>query len=261
MDQHERESASSSTADPRPASEPRHRVEVRRDIRIPVRDGLALSANLWLPIPEPDAPARRFPVVLEMIPYRKDDWRWASDEARGQWLAARGFALCRLDIRGTGSSPGIALDEYTAEETLDGYDTVEWLAGRAWCNGNVGMWGISYGGFTAIQVAMLRPPHLRAGLAFRVAPPAARRAVLAARIAGAGLVVADRAHVPDCRLDGRLRRLGHPDARTLRQRPAPGADRQGSTPCPTKPTPARRSTGSMNSCDSSTTGSRGSTTA
>ena len=83
-----------------------------------------------------------------MIPYRKDDWRAASDESRGEWLAARGYAFCRLDIRGTGSSPGIALDEYTARETQDGYDAVEWLAAQPWCNGKVGMWGISYGGFT-----------------------------------------------------------------------------------------------------------------
>ena len=112
--------------------------------------------------PAPRRADDRFPAILEMIPYRKDDWRWASDEARGQWFAARGFAFCRLDIRGTGSSPGIALGEYTVEETQDGYDAVEWLAAQPWSNGNVGMWGISWGGFSAIQVAMLRPPHLRA---------------------------------------------------------------------------------------------------
>ena len=152
--------------DPRPASLPEFLVEVRRDVRVPVRDGLELSANLWLPIAGPGsadgADAPRFPAILEMIPYRKDDWRWASDEARGQWLAARGYAFCRLDIRGTGSSPGTALGEYTVEETNDGYDTVEWLAAQPWSNGNVGMWGISWGGFAAIQVALLQPPHLRA---------------------------------------------------------------------------------------------------
>jgi len=145
--------------DSRPASEPVHDVERRLDVRIPVRDGLELSANLWLPVATVDA---RFPAVLEMIPYRKDDWRANGDEGRGRYLAARGYALCRLDVRGTGSSPGIALDEYTAQETLDGYDAVEWLAAQPWSNGNVGMWGISYGGFTSIQVAALRPPHLKA---------------------------------------------------------------------------------------------------
>ena len=141
---------------------PGYEPQVRWDVRIPVRDGQELSANVWLPRPRPGTPEERFGVILEMIPYGKDSWRRNADTARGEWLAARGLALCRLDVRGTGSSPGVALDEYTEAETLDGYDVVEWLAAQAWCNGNVGMWGISYGGFTAIQVARLRPPHLRA---------------------------------------------------------------------------------------------------
>ena len=104
----------------------------------------------------------RFPAVLEMIPYGKDNWRRNADVARGTYLAQRGYALCRVDVRGTGSSGGVALDEYTEAETLDGYDAVEWLAAQPWCDGAVGMWGISYGAFTSIQVAKLRPPHLRA---------------------------------------------------------------------------------------------------
>ena len=107
------------------ASAPEHEVEARWDVRIPVRDGLGLSANLWLPVPPSGRPDERFPVILEMIPYGKDNWRRNSDTARGEWLAARGFALCRLDVRGTGSSPGVALDEYTEAETHDGYDAVE----------------------------------------------------------------------------------------------------------------------------------------
>ena len=102
------------------------------------------------------------PAILEMIPYGKDNWRRNADTARGEWFAARGYALCRVDVRGTGSSGGVALDEYTEDETRDGFDAVEWLAAQPWCTGAVGMWGISYGGFTAIQVAKLRPPHLRA---------------------------------------------------------------------------------------------------
>ena len=80
---------------------------------------------------------------------------------RRSWRA-RGYALCRVDVRGTGSSGGVALDEYTEAETHDGFDAVEWLAAQPWCTGAVGMWGISYGAFTSIQVAKLRPPHLRA---------------------------------------------------------------------------------------------------
>jgi putative CocE/NonD family hydrolase len=146
--------------DPRPASEPSFDVQVEWDVRIPARDFVELSANIWRPVTK-DA-ATRVPAILEMIPYGKDNWRRAADMARGEWFAARGFALCRVDVRGTGSSFGVALDEYTADETRDGYDAVEWLATQPWCDGNVGMWGISYGGFTAIQVAALRPPHLRA---------------------------------------------------------------------------------------------------
>src|SRR5512140_199199 len=155
----------SNPAAPEPACEacrPRYEPEVRLDVRVPVRDGLELAANLWLPRPGPDAPGETFPVILEMIPYGKDSWRRNSDTGRGEWLATRGFGLCRLDVRGTGGSPGIAPDEYAEAETLDGYDAVEWLAAQPWCNGHVGMWGISYGGFTSIQVAKLRPPHLRA---------------------------------------------------------------------------------------------------
>jgi len=148
--------------DPRPASEPSHEFRVDWDARIPARDGVEMSANIWRPLPHPDGTAERFPAILEMIPYGKDNWRRAADTTRGEWFAARGYALCRVDVRGTGSSGGVALDEYTADETRDGYDAVEWLAAQPWCDGSVGMWGISYGGFTAIQVAALRPPHLRA---------------------------------------------------------------------------------------------------
>ena len=144
--------------DERAASPARFTTTVDWDVRIPARDGIELSANIWRPL---DAPGT-VPAILEMIPYGKDNWRRAADMTRGAWFAARGYALCRLDVRGTGSSGGVALDEYTADETRDGFDAVEWLAGQPWCDGNVGMWGISYGGFTAIQVAMLRPPHLRA---------------------------------------------------------------------------------------------------
>ncbi len=135
-------------------------VEIRYHTGIPVRDGLVLSANLFLPVARHSG--EQFPAILEMIPYRKDDWRYPADHTRMRYFAERGFVGCRLDIRGTGSSPGIALDEYTLAETQDGYDAVAWLAAQPWCNGNIGMWGISYGGFTAIQVAMMQPPALKA---------------------------------------------------------------------------------------------------
>ena len=147
----------------RPVSPPRHEIATEWDVRIRVRDGVELSANLWRPRPHPDdPPATTFPAILELIPYGKDNWRRNADIGRGEYFARRGYTFCRVDVRGTGSSGGIALDEYTEDETRDGFEVVEWLAGQPWCDGNVGMWGISYGGFTSIQVAKLRPPHLRA---------------------------------------------------------------------------------------------------
>ena len=147
----------------RPARPPRHEIATEWDVRVPMRDGIVLSANLWRPLPHPDdPPGARFPAILELIPYGKDNWRRNADIGRGEYFARRGFALCRVDVRGTGSSGGIALDEYTEDETRDGVELVEWLAAQPWCSGSVGMWGISYGGFTSIQVAKRRPPHLRA---------------------------------------------------------------------------------------------------
>ena len=69
----------------RPASQPRHRVAALLDVRIPVSDGLELSANVWLPEPLTDEPGpTTFPAILEMVPYRKDDWRAASDASHGE---------------------------------------------------------------------------------------------------------------------------------------------------------------------------------
>jgi putative CocE/NonD family hydrolase len=137
-----------------------YEVQIRYNLCLPTRDGLELSANLFLPVER--TPGEKFPAILEMIPYRKDDWRASFDRQLMTYFAQRGFAGCRVDVRGTGSSQGVALDEYTEAETQDGYDAVEWLAAQPWCNGQVGMWGISYGGFTSIQVAKLQPPHLKA---------------------------------------------------------------------------------------------------
>ncbi|HVL53961.1 MAG TPA: CocE/NonD family hydrolase, partial [Vitreimonas sp.] len=147
----------------RPASAARHDVETLWDVRIAVRDGVELSANIWRPASAGSGGRpERVPAILEVIPYGKDSWRRNADVGRGEYFAARGYALCRVDVRGTGSSGGVALDEYTEDETRDGAEVVAWLAAQPWCDGNVGMWGISYGGFTAIQVAKLRPPALRA---------------------------------------------------------------------------------------------------
>src|SRR5580704_979485 len=140
----------------RAAVPPKYKARVESGIRIPVRDGTRLSAR----VVRPDAQGR-FPAVIVYHPYRKDDFAF-DQVAIHHYLAERGLAGVQLDVRGTGSSEGFCTDEYLPVEQQDGYDAVEWLAAQAWCNGSVGMWGSSYSGFTALQVAMNRPPHLKA---------------------------------------------------------------------------------------------------
>lgn len=136
-------------------------IAVERDLRVLMRDGVDLSVDVYRP--DDDG---RYPAVIEHIPYRKDDVtgpdRWALYRA----LAARGIAMVRVDVRGTGNSGGVAQDEYTAAEQEDGVEVTGWAASRSWCNGSVGAWGMSYGGFTAIQLATHRPPALKAIAAF-----------------------------------------------------------------------------------------------
>lgn len=125
---------------------------------VPTRDGTLLSANLFQPVTE-----RRVPVVVEYTPYRKDDLRGAARDFGHFYFAERGIASVQLDVRGTGDSEGFVIDEYQyPQEQEDGYDALEWLARQAWCNGRTGMWGTSYAGFTALQVAQLQPPSLAA---------------------------------------------------------------------------------------------------
>ncbi len=136
--------------------EPRYGVRYERSVRIPMPDGIALAADFFWP----DAPGR-FPVVFDYYPYRKSDSDWR-DFTVHHYFAERGIAAARLDVRGSGDSEGTALDEYCPQEQLDGVAAIAWMAQQPWCNGNVGMFGSSYGGFNSLQVAMHRPPALKA---------------------------------------------------------------------------------------------------
>src|SRR5437763_16066411 len=86
----------------------------------------------------------------------------SEDRANGLYLGERGSVAVRLDVGGTGNSEGIALAEYTEEEQHDGAEAVAWIAEQPWCNGSVGSWGVSYGGFAGLQRAARRPPALKA---------------------------------------------------------------------------------------------------
>ncbi len=126
---------------------------------IPMPDGTRLAARIWLP---EDAEVAPVPAILDFLPYRQGDLMATRDAVIYPYLAARGYACARVDLRGTGNSEGIITDEYTETELQDGCDVIAWLAAQPWCDGNVGMTGISWGGFNSLQVAARRPAALRA---------------------------------------------------------------------------------------------------
>ena len=137
-----------------------YEVDVIEHVWVAMSDGVRLSAKLWLP--RPKRPGETFGCVLEAIPYRKDDVSLWDDSVRMAYVAGHGFACVRLDLRGSGDSEGTLADEYSVREQLDICEAIAWLAERDWCNGNVGMTGISWSGFNSLQVAQHRPPALKA---------------------------------------------------------------------------------------------------
>jgi putative CocE/NonD family hydrolase len=134
-------------------------VRVVEHLTIPMPDGTELAAKLWLPA---DAEEDPVPAILEYIPYRKRDGTVARDVPMHHYVAGHGYACIRVDIRGSGDSQGVLTDEYLQSELDDGVAIIEWLAEQPWCDGNVGMTGISWGGFNGLQIAALRPPALKA---------------------------------------------------------------------------------------------------
>ncbi len=145
------------------SQQPRELLEsagVRRIDHLPIvmPDGIALGARVWMPA---DALEHPVPAVLESHPYRKGDGTVQRDAAVAPWFAEHGYAFARLDIRGSGDSQGIMEDEYLPLEQQDNVAAIAWLARQEWCSGEVGMIGISWSGFSALQAAALAPPELK----------------------------------------------------------------------------------------------------
>ncbi len=134
-------------------------IDYRDPVWITMSDGTRLAARIYIP---QSAHATPVPAVLEYLPYRRNDGTVRRDAVRHPYLAAHGIAAVRVDMRGSGDSDGILYDEYLPQEQLDACEVIAWLAAQPWCNGNVGMFGISWGGFNALQVAARRPPALKA---------------------------------------------------------------------------------------------------
>lgn len=134
-------------------------IETIETVWIPMPDGTRLAARLWLP---ENARQNPVPAILEYIPYRRRDKTRIRDESMHPVMAEAGYAAIRVDMRGNGDSDGVMLDEYADIETQDGVDVIAWIATQDWCDGNVGMFGKSWGAYNSFQVAAKQPPALKA---------------------------------------------------------------------------------------------------
>ncbi len=126
---------------------------------IPLADGCHLAARLWMPGTAEREPV---PAILEYLPYRKRGGTETRDALTHPYLAGHGYACVRVDIRGTGDSDGIMLGEYLLQEQDDALEVIDWIVSQPWCGGNVGMMGISWGGFNGLQIAARQPDALKA---------------------------------------------------------------------------------------------------
>ena len=125
-----------------------HQVTTDYEVKVPMRDGVHLAANIVRP-----AEPGRYPVIVNFIPYGKTP---------APFFAARGYIAIFAEERGTGRSEGVMKDYFDAQSFRDGYDLVEWAAAQPWSDGKVGLWGISFGAINATRIAALKPPHLKA---------------------------------------------------------------------------------------------------
>lgn len=132
-------------------------IDVIDHFWIPLPDGRKLAAKAWRPAGKAPVPA-----ILEYLPYRKRDGTAPRDATTHPVFAAAGYASIRVDIAGTGDSDGIFDDEYSEQELSDGEAVIAWIAAQEWCDGQVGMIGISWGGFNGLQLAYRRPAALKA---------------------------------------------------------------------------------------------------
>jgi putative CocE/NonD family hydrolase len=169
--------APSCEAAARYVSEAKYKAKVIKYLPVRMRDGVELGVK----ITRPDAEGK-FPAIVSYNPYRSlsrsvspagyeyigANMGAADAKVPGdprlypEYFAERGYAMVEFDVRGTGNSGGFSADQYSKDELQDGYDMVEWIATQPWSNGNVGMWGISYGGVDTWQIAAAAPPHLKA---------------------------------------------------------------------------------------------------
>lgn len=142
---------------------------VEKDVKIPMRDGTVLYADVF----RPDT-SERVPAIMNISVYQKDKlWippedleeqpnpYMAWETVNPMWWCPRRYACVRVDARGAGKSPGQS-EPSSYQEAVDFYDAIEWIAKQPWCSGNIGTLGISYHASSQWRVANLQPPSLKA---------------------------------------------------------------------------------------------------
>jgi putative CocE/NonD family hydrolase len=142
-----------SRADEKP--KPPYEVKIEQNVPVRLRDGVALAADVYVPIRDGRPVEGKLPAVLHRTPYNKSG---AKAKMMATFFAQHGYLSVVQDCRGRHASEG----EYAAfpQEAKDGYDTIAWLARHPSCNGKVGMYGCSYGGWVQLQAATQHPPAL-----------------------------------------------------------------------------------------------------
>lgn len=152
-------------------SQPKYAIKEEKDIYVPMRDSVRLAIDIY----RPDAQGT-FPALLAMSPYGKEIqrlpippqaqggplWEGCAEAGDMEYIVPRGYVHVVADIRGTGYSEGEHIGFLSKQEAMDGYDLVEWIAKQPWCNGNVGLMGMSYFGGIQPWIAIEQPPHLKA---------------------------------------------------------------------------------------------------
>jgi hypothetical protein len=153
-----------------------------RDVAITMDDGVLLRCDIFRPDVE-----EQVPVIMTLGPYGKGIRYQEGYKSEWEWLIGKhpelhdnstlsyvvwetvdpevwvrdGYAVIRVDARGAGRSQGI-LDNFSPRESQDFHDSIEWAAAQTWCNGRVGLCGVSYYGMSQWKAAALQPPHLAA---------------------------------------------------------------------------------------------------
>jgi hypothetical protein len=132
-------------------------VLFQENLMIPMRDGVKLAVDVYRPAANGIPIEEKLPILLQRTPYNKKNKTFVEE---AKFFAQQGYIAVIQDCRGRYGSEGV-FTKYV-DEPKDGYDTVEWLAKNlTYSNGDVGMWGLSYGAHVQACAAKLNPPHLK----------------------------------------------------------------------------------------------------